>query len=145
VIEPVGDAVADPLVDSAAPMIAMAAASTIEVGSAPLGARNVGDFLGDGGTIVLSEQPPAPIAVDDLFSKGGFTDYGVALTAGEGDVPAAGPALDPALKDVGLITDGEIHGGHEAGDSDHLVQQAPVVAELPGALDELALRGGDVI
>jgi hypothetical protein len=61
--------------------------------------------MGSGGTIVLANPPPSPTAVNDLFSSGHYTDFGVALRVSTQENPeSALQTLDPALTDLSTAT-----------------------------------------
>ncbi len=105
--------------------------------------QSVGDFLGSDGTITLSEQPPPPAGADDLFSKGSFTDYGVALTNAAEDI-GANQTPDHGNGDVSLAKVSPAESDeHTDGKAGHHTDTAPAVAEFTNALDEALLRGTD--
>jgi len=112
------------------------------------GALDTEEILASGGSVLLEELPViSDISLDDLFSGGGYTDYGLELqvtvaTEPEGGAPDASvsASASPSDTELALQTDLDSPGLIEG-----TVQALGNNIALPSALEGLGLRGlGDL-
>jgi hypothetical protein len=158
-VAPVVAAVADvtetlePVIDEAvAPVIETASELTGTLGDAtdPLSGAlaDAGEVLASGGSVELEELPVvSDITLDDLFSGGGYTDYGLELQVSVESGPDGGApdatvtaSASPTDTDVALATDLD-----SAGLISGTVETLGVNITSPSISDGLGLRGlGDL-
>jgi hypothetical protein len=153
VVDTVGEVVEtlDPVIDAAvAPVIETASelTGTLDNATDPLSGAlaDAGEVLASGGSVELEELPVVgDIALDDLFSGDGYTDYGLELQVGvesspDGGAPDATATASPTDTDVALGTDLD-----SAGLISGTVETLGVNVASPSISDGLGLRGlGDL-
>jgi hypothetical protein len=104
------------------------------------------DVVASAGSLVFQAAPlTGSLAIDDLFTGGRYTDYGLALGATSPD--AGVTAAVGATSTAGDTIDHVLAGAHDGSSADDICHDGQVAnVTLPSALDELHLRGlGDGI
>jgi hypothetical protein len=98
-------------------------------------AASQGGFVGSGGVIAFAEPPIIPVAPDDLFVGGAYTERGIAVSA---------PASEATASSSTILNPVPVEATEAPADEhdDPLIPVIPI-APLTAALDDLSLRGGD--
>ena len=99
-------------------------------------AASQGGFVGSGGVIAFAEAPVVPVAPDDLFVGGVYTELGIAVSV---PAPAEATASSSTVVNPVLVEVTEAPADEDDASPIPVIPVAP----LSAALDDLSIRGGD--